>query len=51
VSALPGPVVLLEGDSSACLGRVLLFAQRVLLLENDLLARLGCALLLDAAAL
>jgi hypothetical protein len=40
-----------EGDSSTCLGRALLLAQRVLLLQGDSPARLGCALLLGAAAL
>jgi hypothetical protein len=40
-----------EGDLSTCLGRALLLAQRVLLLQGDSPARPGCALLLGAAAL
>jgi hypothetical protein len=51
VSALSGPVVLLEDDSSAHLGRVLLLVQRVLLLEDDSPAPLERALRLGVAAL
>jgi hypothetical protein len=40
-----------DGDSSACLGRVLLLAQCVLLLQSDSPARLGCVFLLGATAL
>lgn len=51
MSALSGPIVLLEDDSSAHLGRVLQLVQRVLLLEDNSPAPLGRAPLLGGAAL